>query len=356
MLKASEDKTFPGAVVASLASPWGQAINAGDDVNGEPVYYGSYREIFARDSYEAFTGFLADGDLATARAQARFLLDDQQLPTGEIPRNSLLNGKAAPDTGGDQLDETADPILMAYLSGLGGDDALWTDHIKPAADFLVAHGPSLRRGALGGAVRVLAVDDRGRDRRPDRRRRHRHEHHDAADAAVYQATADDFQRNVQSWTVTSTGPDSSSPYFLRLSKTGDPNAAITYNLSNGGPTVPQDTVIDGGFQELVRLGELSPSARGVQELAVRPRRTRSRSRPRPAPATTATAPAPPTAAPTGTATAIRPQPDLLHDRWASRGRRPIPAPGICGRCCPGSAASPRSPRATRPRPPRCSPS
>ena len=73
VLKASEDKTFPGAVAASLASPWGQAINAGVDVNGKPVYYGSYREVFSRDSYEAFTGFLADGDLSTARAQARFL-------------------------------------------------------------------------------------------------------------------------------------------------------------------------------------------------------------------------------------------------------------------------------------------
>src|ERR1700727_1044454 len=93
VLKASEDKTFPGAVVASLASPWGQAINAGDNINGKPVYYGSYREIFSRDSYEAFTGFLADGDLATARAQVKFLLDDQQLPTGEIPRNSLLHRK-----------------------------------------------------------------------------------------------------------------------------------------------------------------------------------------------------------------------------------------------------------------------
>src|SRR5947199_287542 len=26
VLKASEDKTFPGAIVASLASPWGQAV------------------------------------------------------------------------------------------------------------------------------------------------------------------------------------------------------------------------------------------------------------------------------------------------------------------------------------------
>jgi glucoamylase len=258
VLKASEDKTFSGAVVASLASPWGQAVNAGDDVNGEPVYYGSYREIFARDSYEAFTGFLADGDLATARAQAEFLLDDQQLPTGEIPRNSLLNGKAAPDTGGDQLDETADPILMAYLAGLGGDDALWTEHIKPAADFLVAHGPSYGverwEEQSGYSPSTIAAEIAGLTAAAAIAT----QHGDKADAAVYQATADDFQRNVQNWTVTSTGPDSTSPYFLRLSKTGDPNAAISYSLSNGGPTVAQDTVIDGGFQELVRLGELSP--------------------------------------------------------------------------------------------------
>src|SRR6185312_5886106 len=142
VLKSSEDKTFPGAIVASLASPWGQAVNAGTYVGGKAVYFGSYREVFSRDLYEAFTGLLADGDVATARNAAKFLLTEQQLPTGEIPRNSLVNGKAAPDTGGDQLDETAYPILMAYQAGLGGDAALWTEHIKPAADFLVAHGPS----------------------------------------------------------------------------------------------------------------------------------------------------------------------------------------------------------------------
>ena len=69
--------------------------------------------MFSRDLYEAFTGLLTDGDLATARATALFLFDRQQLPDGRLPRNSLLNGQAAPDTGGDQLDETAYPILMA---------------------------------------------------------------------------------------------------------------------------------------------------------------------------------------------------------------------------------------------------
>ena len=46
-------------------------------------------------------------------------------------------------------------------------------------------------------------------------------------------------------------------YFIRLSKTGDPNAAIAYNVGNGGPTLDQRQVIDQGFLELSRLGELS---------------------------------------------------------------------------------------------------
>src|SRR4029077_4655685 len=134
VIKASEDKAFPGAIVASLASPWGQSVPAGVTANGEPSYFGSYREVFSRDLYEAFTGLLADGDLATARAATRFLLEKQQLPSGAMPRNSLLNGKSAPDTGGLQLDEVAYPILMAWQAGLSGDNALWQQHIKLAAD------------------------------------------------------------------------------------------------------------------------------------------------------------------------------------------------------------------------------
>ena len=79
VLKSSEDKTYPGAIVASLASPWGQAVNAGVYVGGQPVYFGSYREVFARDLYEAFTGLLADGDISTAR-DARFLSTSNSCP------------------------------------------------------------------------------------------------------------------------------------------------------------------------------------------------------------------------------------------------------------------------------------
>jgi glucoamylase len=255
VLKASEDKTFPGAIVASLASPWGQSVPAGAVADGKPSYFGSYREVFSRDLYEAFTGLMADGDISTARAATLFLFDRQQLPDGAMPRNSLLNGKAAPDTGGTQLDEAAYPILMAYLAGLGGDAALWQDHIRPAADFLVANGPSdgVERWEeqTGYSPSTIAAEIAGLTAASAIAARHG----DAARARVYQATADDFQRNIKAWTVTTTGPYAPR-YFIRLSKTGDPNAAISYGLGNGGPTLDQRAVVDGGFQELVRLGEL----------------------------------------------------------------------------------------------------
>ena len=51
-------------------------------------------------------------------------------------------------------------------------------------------------------------------------------------------------------------PGGRGSQFIRLSKTGDPNAAISYGRGNGGPTLDQRAVVDGGFAEMVRLGEL----------------------------------------------------------------------------------------------------
>ncbi len=256
VVKASEDKTYPGAIAAGLASPWGQAVPAGNLTNGQPTYFGSYREVFARDLYEAFTGLLVAGDIQTARAATRFLFDRQQQSDGSMPRNSLENGKPAPDTGGLQLDETSYPILMDWQSGLAGNSKLYQKHVIPAADFLVAHGPSdgverweeqsgyspstiaAEIAGLTAAAHIATV------------------HGDSIRARVYQATADDFARNVEGWTVTTTGPDSPNPYFIRVSKTGDPNAAISYSLGNGSGTYDQRSVLDAGFLELVRLGIL----------------------------------------------------------------------------------------------------
>jgi glucoamylase len=255
VVKSSEDKTFPGAIVASLASPWGQAVSAGDP---NSTYFGSYREVFARDLYEAWTGLLTDGDLATARDATRFLFLKQQQADGSMPRNSLLNGKTAPDSFNIQLDEVAYPILMAYQSGLAGDDTLWP-HVAAAANFLISHGPSFgpeRWEEQGGfspstiAAEIAGLVAAGKIA----------ERHDAeAQARVYYATADEYQRSVKGWTITTSGPLSARPYFIRLSKTGDPNAAISYGLGNGGPTLDQRAVVDAGFLELVRLGEFPAS-------------------------------------------------------------------------------------------------
>jgi glucoamylase len=49
VVKASEDKTFPGAIAAGMASPWGQAVPARNSTNGNPTHFGSYREVCARD-------------------------------------------------------------------------------------------------------------------------------------------------------------------------------------------------------------------------------------------------------------------------------------------------------------------
>jgi glucan 1,4-alpha-glucosidase len=251
IVKASEDKTFPGAIVAGLASPWGQAVSAGDPNN---TYFGSYREVFSRDLYEAWTGLMAAGDTATARDAVLFLFNRQQLADGSMPRNSLVNGKTAPDTFGTQLDETAYPILMADTLGLSSA-SFYENRIKPAANFLIAHGPSFGSerweeqsgfspstiaAEIAGLIAAAHLADIN---------------HDAVSARVWRGVADDFQRSIKGWTVTTNGP-LAPRYFLRLSKTGDPNAAISYNVGNGGPTLDQRAVIDAGFLELTRLGAL----------------------------------------------------------------------------------------------------
>ncbi len=264
VVKASEDKTFPGAIAAGLASPWGQAVPAGDFTNGAPTYFGSYREVFARDLYEAFAGLLVAGDIHTARNATLFLFDRQQQPDGSMPRNSLENGKPAPDTGGLQLDETSYPILMAWQSGLADDSWLYRNHVIPAADFLVAHGPSdgVERWEeqSGYSPSTIAAEIAGLTAAASIARAN----HDRAHERIYQATADYFARNIKNWTLTTDGPYAAR-YFIRLSKTGDPNASVNYALNNGNNTQePQQNIVDAGFLELVRLGVLPASDPDVQ--------------------------------------------------------------------------------------------
>lgn len=261
LLKAAEDKTFPGALQAGPTSPWGQAISAGDPNN---TYFGSYREVFARDLYEEWTGLIADGDTQTAGDAVKFLFNRQQLANGSMPRNSLTNGLAAPDSFGTQLDECSYPIIMAYQMGIT-DSSFYTSHIRPAANFVASHGPSFGverwEEQNGYSPSTIAAEIAGLIAAADIA----DSNHDSTSAAVWRGVADDWQRSVEAWTVTTTGSLATHPYFIRLSKTGDPNAAISYNVGNGGPTLDQRTVIDAGFLELVRLGLLPANDLAVTE-------------------------------------------------------------------------------------------
>jgi glucoamylase len=264
-VKAAEDKTFPGATAAALASPWGQAVSAGDPAN---TYFGSYREVFARDLYEAWTSMFFAGDKRTAKDMTRFLFERQQQADGSMPRNSLTNGKLAPDSFNNQLDEDAYPLLMALAVGLTGHD-YYVDHIRPAANFVSAHGPTggperweeqdgFSPSTMSAEIAGLLAGARIADINGDK-----------ASAAVWRGTADEFQRNLKKWTLTHTGHSGANPYFIRLSKTGDPDAAITYNVGNGGPDLDQRDVIDQGFLEYARLGVLpAKDADIVRSLAV----------------------------------------------------------------------------------------
>lgn len=253
-VRAATDKTFAGATAAALASPWGQAVEAG---RADLTYFGSYREVFARDLYEAWTAAYLSGDRELARDMTRFLFERQQLPDGSMPRNSLTNGKLAPDSFNTQLDECAYPLVMALAVGLTSRD-YYTEHIRPAANFVATHGPafgperweeqdgyspSTISAEIAGLLAAARIADLNGD---------------GDSAAVWRGVADEFQRNLKRWTLTTNGPKSPDPYFIRLSKTGDPNAAITYNVGNGGPTLDQREVIDAGFLEYARLGLMRP--------------------------------------------------------------------------------------------------
>ena len=254
VIKLAEDKTDIGAFVASPTDPWGQAVPA---TTTHPGW--TYREVFGRDSYETFTGLLADGDQASARQMVTFLFDRAQQPDGSFPRDSLLDGSVAPDTFGlSEIDEVAYPVLMAWDAGFAGRTSFYTTHIRPAADYIVDHGPTTGAERWeehpGYSPSTIAAEIAGLVAAA----RLAQAAGDTARAQLYLATADEYQRNVKAWTVTTTGPYGGHRYFIRLSPTGNPNTDATYDLGNGSfNAVDQRSVIDAGFLELTRMGELA---------------------------------------------------------------------------------------------------
>ncbi|MDQ1744897.1 MAG: glucoamylase [Pseudonocardiales bacterium] len=253
VLAASEDKLHRGAYVASPSMPWAWG---GENPSGP------YHLVWSRDLYQIATALIADGDRAGAGRALDFLLRTQQKPDGSFPQNSTVAG--TPFWTGLQLDEVALPIVLAYQ--LRRFDAATWSHVKSAADFLIGfsqdgnaapwspqdrwenqsgYSPATIASEIAGLVCAATIARANGD---------------ATSATRYLHTADAWHAHLKGWTVTSTGPYSNKPYFLRLTKDGKPDLGTTYSIGDSGPSAAdQRSVVDPSFLELVRLGLLPAS-------------------------------------------------------------------------------------------------
>jgi glucoamylase len=246
VLTASEDKTFRGAGVASPSMPWAWGLLTIDEVSN------AYHLVWSRDLYQVGTALLAAGDRAGAERALTFLFERQQKPDGSFPQNSRVDG--TPQWTNLQLDEVAMPLILAWQLRRF-DASTYVEHVKPAARFLVANGPVTPQerweNQSGYSPATIASEIAGLVAAADIARRNG----DEASATEWESTADAWQASVEGWTATTNGPYSPRPYYLRLTKDGNPNAGTPYSIGDGGPAAAdQRSVVDPSYLELVRLG------------------------------------------------------------------------------------------------------
>jgi len=245
VLKALEDKTYRGAIIASPSIPWGGGPNA-----NEPTISG-YHAVWSRDLYEVATAFYAMGDTAAANRALDYLFNVQQKQDGSFPQNSWVNGRAI--GGGLQMDQVAFPVILAYQFGRT-DRLTWLKHIKPAADFIIHHGPKTDQDRWeeksGYSPATIAAEIAGLVCAAHIARLNG----ELRSAANYLRTADDWSQSVERWTATTTGPFGDGKYFLRISQNGNPNAGTKIEINSGGGVYDEREIVDEGFLELVRLG------------------------------------------------------------------------------------------------------
>ena len=130
VLRVHQDKTYAGALVASLSIPWG---NSRDDISG-------YHLVWPRDLVESAGALIALGDYEAARSILQYLIATQN-EDGHWSQNLWLGGR--PFWGGMQLDETGFPVLLAVaLAERGALGAVEVrDMVRGALAFIARYGP-----------------------------------------------------------------------------------------------------------------------------------------------------------------------------------------------------------------------
>jgi glucoamylase len=261
LLLAHEDKTYPGALIASLSIPWGE-VKGDEDLGG-------YHLVWTRDMVNSASGLMASGN-NTLALRALIYLASTQLDDGGFYQNFWINGE--PYWKGIQLDEVAFPILLAWrlyeAGGLKNFDPM--PMVKRAAKFLILNGPATGEerweensgyspSTLAVVISALVCASHMLRRIEGRR------------GQFLLDYADFLESSLEQWTVTTQGQlvPEIKRHFIRIlpidlsdpRAVEDPNNA-SIQIKNRPPGArsefPANEIVDAGFLELVRYGIRAP--------------------------------------------------------------------------------------------------
>ncbi|MGA9334569.1 MAG: glycoside hydrolase family 15 protein [Rudaea sp.] len=248
VLKVHDDRAFPGAVVASLSTPWGHTRD-------EP---GGYHLVWSRDAVQSGLALIACAHHREARNLLAYLIATQQ-PDGHWVQNFFADGRAY--WTGVQLDEVAMPVLLAAkldeLGELGDLRREATTMVRRALTFVARNGPSSQQDrweenaginpfTLGMCIAALVAGAA-------------HDFLDATDRAHALSLADDWNARAESWLyVQDTGLDrehGTQGHYVRLSPPGHSAQRGEVPLRNrGGRRIRACDLLGLEYLYLVRLG------------------------------------------------------------------------------------------------------
>ncbi len=258
LLLAHEDKSYPGALIASTSIPWGEAKGDED--------LGGYHLVWTRDMCNSSSALLASDDVTTPLRSLIYLACTQR-PDGGFYQNFWIDGR--PYWRGIQLDEVSFPIVLAWrlhrLQALGNFDPY--DMVLKAAAYVINQGPFTMQERWeensGYSPSTLAANIAGLVCAAE----FALERGDLETAHFILDHADFLESHVEGWTVTTQGTlHAGVPrHFIRIHPVDptstrcaeDPNLGIL-GVKNVPPGErwewPAKDVIDAGFLELVRYG------------------------------------------------------------------------------------------------------